>query len=367
MLLLLAAATFAQSITLPPSGDNQKSSVTQWIGPVAVTITYNSPDVHGPQGEDRTGHIWGELVPYGFTDPGYGSSRSAPWRAGANENSTIRFSHDVVIDGKPVKAGVYGIFIDVQESGPWTWILSMDADNWGHYHYDPANDVIRVQSPSKEAPFTEWLTYGFDDRRPTSAVAYLQWEKKRVDLKIEAQNVNEIYVDKIRADLQGHRMGFNNQSWIDAALFCAQNKINLEEALVWAEYAIRGRYIGVEDFSSLQAKAMVLQAMGKEKESDDIMLSAVNHPSANMQLIHQYGRALLQSGKKEKAMEVFHLNRKKNPNDKFTTYVGLARGYTALGDKKNALKNWEIALKNLPDDQKPNKAFYESEMAKLKG
>jgi hypothetical protein len=362
----VAARVYAQSITLPPSGDNQKCSVTQWIGPVAVTITYNSPDVHGSQGEDRTGHIWGELVPYGFTDPGYGTSSSAPWRAGANENSTIKFSHDVTIDGKEIKAGVYGIFLDVQKDSPWTWILSKDANNWGHYHYDPKNDAIRVPASPKEVSFTEWLTYGFDDRRPTSTVAYLQWEKKRVDLKIEVKNVNDIYVEKIRADLQGHRMGFSNESWMDAAQFCAQNKINLNEALEWADYAISGRFIGQENFNSLRTKAMVLEAMGKTSDADALIAKALDHPTASVPVVHQYGRFLLQSGNKEKAMEVFKINRQKHPEDKFTTYVGLARGYTALGDKKNAIKNWEIALKNIPPDHLASKGSYEEELKKLK-
>ncbi|MFZ6000721.1 MAG: hypothetical protein ACOYW3_09440 [Bacteroidota bacterium] len=53
-LVLVTAAlfAFAQSLTLPPSGDNQKSRVTQWIGPVEVTINYSSPDVHAPDGTD---------------------------------------------------------------------------------------------------------------------------------------------------------------------------------------------------------------------------------------------------------------------------------------------------------------------------
>lgn len=368
--LLIVAMTFsavAQSITLPPSGANQKSSVTQWVGLASITVTYNSPDVHGPDGEDRSGRIWGELVPFGFTDPGYGPSTSAPWRAGANENTTIEFSHDVLIDGKQINAGKYGVFLVVEKEGPWTWILSTDADHWGHYHYNPANDAIRVTSTPKDAPHTEYLTYGFDERLSSSAVVFFQWEKKRVDLKIEVPNVNEMYVEKIRGELKGHRMGFSNQSWIDAAVFCAQNKVNLEEALQWAEYAITGRFIGKEDFSSLQAKAMVLDAMGKTTDAEAIMTKAVNHPTATVQAIHQYGRTLLMGGKKEKALEVFKLNRQKHPEDKFTTYVGLARGYTAIGDKKNAIKNWETALKNLPAEQSGNKPYYEGELKKLKG
>jgi hypothetical protein len=61
------------------------------------------------------------------------------------------------------------------------------------------------------------------------------------------------------------------------------------------------------------------------------------------------------------------MNRQLHPDDKFTTYVGLARGYAALGDKKNAIKNWEIAIKNIPENQKANVGFYEEELKKLKG
>ena len=99
MLLYFSMVAVAQ-VTQPPSGGNQKSVVTQSIGLVDVTVRYSSPDVHGPNGEDRTGKIWGEVVHYGFIDQGFGTSKAAPWRAGANENTTITFSHDVVVGGK---------------------------------------------------------------------------------------------------------------------------------------------------------------------------------------------------------------------------------------------------------------------------
>ena len=46
--------------------------------------------------------------------------------------------------------------------------------------------------------------------------------------------------------------------------------------------------------------------------------------------------------------------------------MGLARGYTALADKKNAIKHWELAIKNIPADQKGNIAFYEGELKKVR-
>src|SRR5688572_14345418 len=100
LITFMAGSAYSQGLTLPPSGDNQKSKVTQWIGPVAVTVHYSSPNVTGPGGEDRKGKIWGELVHYGFIDQGFGSSKAAPWRAGANENTIITFSHDVKVNGK---------------------------------------------------------------------------------------------------------------------------------------------------------------------------------------------------------------------------------------------------------------------------
>src|SRR6185503_16229453 len=108
---------------------------------------------------------------------------------------------------------------------------------------------------------------------------------------------------------------------------------------------------GKEDFQSLQAKGQVLMAMGKKAEYETLMDKAVKLPSAGVMDVHQYGRALLLSGNKEKAMEVFQYNFKAHPEDKFTPTVGLARGYTAVGDKKNAVKYWEMAIKNIPDNQ----------------
>lgn len=89
MLLTTAAAVAQPGLTLPPPGDNQKTVVTQYMGQVAVTLTYNSPDVTSPTGEDRTGKIWGQLVPYGMANLGFGTATESPWRTGANENTTL--------------------------------------------------------------------------------------------------------------------------------------------------------------------------------------------------------------------------------------------------------------------------------------
>ena len=365
MCMLLTGWSIAQTLSQPPSGDNQKSSITQWIGPVKVNITYSSPDVTGPNGEDRKGHIWGEVVHYGFIDQGFGTSKAAPWRAGANENTIITFSHDVKVESKDLKAGTYGLFLAIEKTGPWTWIFSKNSTSWGSYFYNDEEDALRVAVTPLDAPHNEWLTFGFEDRLPNAASAYLRWDNKRVPFKIEVPNVTELYVSKMREELRSSP-GFDYRNWSTAAQYCAQNKINLEEALTWADAAMSPTIGGVEDFNGLSTKANVLRAMGREADAIPIMDKAIKIPNTPVGAIHQYARGLLSGGQKEKAMEVFQYNAKIHPEDKFTTNVGLARGYTALADKKNAIKHWELAIKNIPADQKGNIAFYEGELKKVR-
>lgn len=364
--IMIALFTHAQGIPLPPSGNNQKSEVTQWIGLVKVTITYSSPDVHGPNGEDRKGKIWGGVVHYGYIDQGFGTSKAAPWRAGANENTLISFSHDVVIGGKSIKAGTYGLFLAVEENKPWTWILSSDINAWGSYYYNPEHDVVHVEATPQDAEYTEWLTYSFDNRQPNTATAYLQWENKRAGFAIDVPNSNDLYVTAIENAMRGSTAGFQYENYLNAANFTIQNNTNLQQGLIWAEQAINDPFFGQENFTSLSVKAQVLAALNRESEANELMDKAIKLPSASVQGIHQYARGLLARGQTKKALEVFQYNAKTHPNEKFTTHVGLARAYTALGDKKKAIAYWEVALKNLPENQKPNLAYYEGELKKLK-
>jgi hypothetical protein len=369
--LLGAAPVAAQElseITLPPNGDNQRAEVSQWIGPVKVSITYHSPRVHLQGVTDRTGHIWGELVQYGFFDDGFGPSRATPWRAGANETTTIGFSHDVKIEGKDVKAGTYALFLELEKDAPWTLILSSHR-GWGSFQYNPTNDVLRVPLTPQDAPFTEFLTFAFTDRLPSSAVAYLQWENKRIPFKIEVPNVNGLYLAQIRQDLESWP-GFNYQNWQKAAQFAVANKLALDEALVWANKAIyepfRNAAQGRQDFSTFATKASVLQALGRDADADTTMDRAMRLDGATAPAIYQYGMTVLGAGRKDRALQVFNADRVRFPDDKFWPYLGLARAYTALGDKKNAIASWETALQHLPPSQATARPRLEAALKALK-
>src|SRR4030095_3193756 len=105
--LVLIHLSFSQIIlTALPNGGNKKASVSERVGITDITIQYNRPGVKG-----REGKIWGQLIPIGYTDQGFGNSKAAPWRAGANENTTFEFSTDVKVEGQPLAAGKYAFFV----------------------------------------------------------------------------------------------------------------------------------------------------------------------------------------------------------------------------------------------------------------
>ena len=190
-------------------------------------------------------------------------------------------------------------------------------------------------------------------------------ENKKASFDISVPAINELYLTEIRNELQ-NSSGFNYMSWVQAANFCVQNDVNLEEALTWADYAISGPFIGQKNFNTLQAKANVLKKLDRNDEAEIVMQEAIEHPTASVQEIHVYGRSLIAEEKPAKALAIFMLNRKKHPEDNFTTNVGLARGYEAMGENKKAIKHWEAAIENIPDSQKPNLPYYENEIKKLK-
>ena len=140
--------------------------VTQRIGITDITINYHRPLIKGRK-------VWGGLVPYG-----------QPWRAGANENTTISFSDPVTIEGQPLAAGTYGLHMIPTETD-WTIAFSKTNTAWGSFTYDKAEDALRVTVKPAASDFHEALTYDFDDLGPDSTVVTLRWEKLAVPFRWE--------------------------------------------------------------------------------------------------------------------------------------------------------------------------------------
>jgi hypothetical protein len=343
-LLAFTALQAQRPLTTPPSGGNKKASVTERIGITDVTIHYDRPGVKG-----REGKIWGQLIPVGYTDQNFGSSKAAPWRAGANECTTVEFSTDVSVEGQPLAKGKYGFFV-AYDPNECTLIFSRNTTNWGSFYYDPKDDALRVKvKPVATDHSVEWLKYEFSNETETAATVNLSWEKLNIPFKVEV-DLNKTQVEMFRNELRTDK-GFFWLGWQTAAQWCADHNTNLEEALSWADTSTNPKVLGERNFATLSTKAQVLSKLGRGKEALSVMNEAL--PLGNMNQIHQYGRTLLSLKLNKEALEVFKLNYQKNP-DQFTTLMGLARGYSGVGDYAKALEYMEKAAPLAPDPANKN-------------
>jgi hypothetical protein len=364
-LSVMPAAAQAQfgGLTVPPSGDNQYSSITQGIGPVRLTVQYNSPNVHSPTGEDRRGKIWGEggLVPYGMANLGFGScGDQCPWRGGSNENTVFTTTHDVKVQGQPLPAGSYGLHF-LPGKDEWTIVFSKNHTSWGSYFYDAKEDALRVTAKPAKSDYHEWLTYEFIDRETDHATVALQWEDLQVPFTVSVDRISDLYLDAMRRELRSSP-GFNWQNWVTAARYTLDNKTNLEEGLRWAEKGALDPGTGQENFTSLSTLADLQAANGKTDEAKKTMELALNHRTAGPTDVHLYARQLQQQQKNDEAMKVFELNAKRFPNQ-WPVHMGLARGHAGLGHTKEALAEARLALAQAPDE--PNKKNVEALIKQL--
>jgi len=323
LLLLLSAAQaqIPRSLEIPMV--SQKASVMQRIGFTDITITYHSPAVRGRE-------IWGKLVPYGQV-----------WRAGANDNTTIRFTHEVTVEGQPLAAGEYGLHM-IPNPEEWTIIFSNNNYSWGSFFYKEAEDALRVKvKPARTEELREWLSYDFIDRASNYATVVLHWEKVKVSFKIEV-DVHKIAIESFKKQLSSSP-AFTSEGPLNAAKYCLDNGVYLDDAMVWIEKSISAK----RSYSSLQIKAGLLEKQGKTVESENVMREAVELASAGELFARSNG--LLNQGKAEEALAIAKMNVKKYPQN-WQSHYSLALVHEKNGDKKQALKNLEIAKANASDD-----------------
>jgi len=338
MYLALPAFSYAQLTTIADGG-NKKASATERVGITDITIKYDRPAVKG-----RDGQIWGKLVPAGYTDQGFGTSKAAPWRAGANENTTIEFSTDVKIEGQDLPAGKYGLFVAYDPS-ECTILFSKNSSSWGSFFYDPKEDALKVKvKPVALDNKVERLRYEFSDEKENSATIALEWEKLGIPFKVEVDYV-KTQLESFRRELRNNK-GFRWEAWQQAAQFCIQHNTDLDEGLAWANFAVSGNFIGQKNFQTLSTKAQILALQGKKDEADAAMKEAL--PFAQMAEVHQYARQLLTQKRSKEAFDVFKLNYDKHPNE-FTTNMGMARAWSGMGDYKKALDYLKKADGQAPD------------------
>lgn len=316
LVLLLPLLATAQVPGLTTPQVSPEATVSQQLGLTELAVSYHRPATNGRP-------IWGALVPYGQV-----------WRAGANENTTVSFSTPVTVNGTALAAGTYGLHM-IPTAGDWTVIFSKQAGAWGSFSYDEKEDAARVTAKPESAPHQERLGYSFDEPTADSVVLAMRWEKIRVPLAIRI-DLGRTVLENYKAQLRGlPRFGW--QGWNQAANWAAQNNLDLDDALAWAD-----RSIGMNrNFANLRTKALVLTKKGDTATADALTKEAIT--IATETEINAYGYQLLGQKKVDDAIAMFEKNVKDHP-ESWNTYDSLAEAYGVKGDRKKALENYTKAL-----------------------
>jgi Protein of unknown function (DUF2911) len=302
---------------------SQAAEVEQRIGLTDITVKYHRPLVNGRK-------IWGGLVPYGKV-----------WRVGANENTTIEFSDPVSVEGKPLDKGVYGLHM-IPNQDSWTVIFSKTNTAWGSYSYDQKDDALRVDvKPKPLAENDEALEFEFENLKPTSTAVTMKWEKLGVPFTVSVNDADQT-LQNIRAQMKGAGQ-FAWQAPDQAAQFCLTRKINLDEALQWADASIQNE----ERFENLSTKADILKALNRQDEAKTTWDKALEKAKAPD--LYTYGRQLQNQKKAAEAMEIFKEVAKRFPNGVFG-YLAQARIKSAAGDFSGALSDAKQAQAAAPSE-----------------
>ncbi|MFD1614043.1 DUF2911 domain-containing protein [Gelatiniphilus marinus] len=240
LLLFLMAFTMVYTVKaqLKTPQPSPFSKIEQKVGLTDVTLEYSRPAMR-----DRT--IFGDLVPY-----------NKLWRTGANANTKITFSDDVLINGTTVKAGEYAIYSKPGKTD-WEVIFYADANNWGTpRNWDDAKVAAKVSAKVYEMPMKiESFTMTFDDLKNDSAVLGILWENVYVGVKFE------VPTDKaVTASIEKVMSGPGANDYFSAAVYYLQEGKDIEKAKKWIGKAVemtkdKPRFWYLRQQSLIHAKA----------------------------------------------------------------------------------------------------------------
>lgn len=192
-------------------------TVTQKVGLTDVAIEFSRPGMKG-----RT--IFGDLVPYGKI-----------WRTGANANTKVTFSSDVIVDGQTLKAGSYGIY-SIPNKDKWEVMFYSEADKRGvPRDWDDAKVAAKTSVDVYPLPMgIETFTISIDDVTNNSASIGIMWEKAYVGIKFEVPT-DELVEANIDAVLSATPKAGD---YYNAAVYYSQNDKDIKKASEWMDKAM---------------------------------------------------------------------------------------------------------------------------------
>ena len=237
-MIIVNYAIEAQVKTPQPS---PKSVLNQVVGLTDVTVEYSRPSAKGRV-------IFGDLVPFGKV-----------WRTGANSNTTVSFSDDVVINGAILKKGKYALYT-TPKADMWEVIFYATTDNWGNpENWDEKKVVVQTNvEPIVLGNNVETFTIGINNLTNDSATLDIAWEKTMVSVKFDVPT-QKTAIASIEKALAGPTAG----DYFSSGQYLLQSNGDLNKALEYLNKAIAMTKQGADvPFWYLRQKSLVQAKQG---------------------------------------------------------------------------------------------------------
>ena len=252
VLAMVLANYFTEAQIKTPS-PSPKSNLTQMVGLTEVEINYSRPSAKGRV-------VFGDLVPFGKL-----------WRTGANENSTVSFSEDVIINGKTLAKGKYALFT-TPKADTWEIIFYTTTDNWGTpENWEETKVALRANAtPEMMDRNMESLTIGVNNLDSNFGMLEIAWEKTLVALKFEVPT-QKAALANIEKALAGPTAG----DYFSSAQYLFQSNIDVAKSLVYVNKALDMKQ--EKPFWYLRLKSLIQAKTGDKKgaiETAKLSLSA---------------------------------------------------------------------------------------------
>jgi Protein of unknown function (DUF2911) len=243
LVLAMIMATFFTKAQVKTPQASPRQIITQTVGLTDVEINYCRPGAKGRP-------VFGNLVPFGKL-----------WRTGANENTTISFSEDVVIDGKTLPKGKYAIFT-IPNIENWDIIFYKTTDNWGTPEaFSETNVVLKAKvKPEVLAKKAETFTIGINGLDNNFAFLEMYWENSYVALKFEVptQKTAMANIDKVLA-------GPSAGDYFSAAQYLFQSNSDITRAKSYVDKALEMNKDKEKPFWQLRLKSLIQAKQGDKK------------------------------------------------------------------------------------------------------
>ncbi len=239
LMLVLTSISFQAQIKTPQPSPTSK--VEQKVGLTDVTLEYSRPSMRGRA-------IYGDLVPF-----------NKKWRTGANANTKISFSTDVIIDGKDLKKGTYAMYT-IPYKDSWKIIFYSDAKNWGlPQEWDDSKIALKTSVKTTPLGFKmETFTMALNDLADgDSAMLYIMWESTEVGIKINVptESIAMKSIEKVMA-------GPSANDYFGAASYYRKSGKDLNQALTWIDKAVK---MNPDAYWMSRQKSLIQADLGDKK------------------------------------------------------------------------------------------------------